>query len=270
MPLGPYTLDDSTEIELEDSTNTEPKPSRVSIDSPSNVHTANLRKRRFVTTKADDVQPDVEPRIKKRAPIYHDDVDGDDNDNNRAQTETQTNSNSRRSQIRKVPEVQRQVPEDVLAGDRSSRLDDTLVDHEDASRSFLEVYDSTFLKANDCVNIDLKAYDRVSTVKIPIDNSNTKFKAKLTLIKPKPTRSLNPTSHRTLTLKPTHALAGEAPLSRTRMDSAHFWRRTREAYDGSGALLLKMDEVPGGGVSAKIFTPGESCYGEKFGCVFLR
>ncbi|KAG6812049.1 hypothetical protein H0H92_004633 [Tricholoma furcatifolium] len=48
------------------------------------------------------------------------------------------------------------------------------------------------------------------------------------------------------------------------------WNRLRDSYSGAGPLTVKIAELVRPEINTKFFQPGESCFGEIFGCVFLR
>ena len=62
--------------------------------------------------------------------------------------------------------------------------------------------------------------------------------------------------------------ANESDYEAVRLQHALFWKRaTRE----SGPIVLIEDIVKTRvDVNAKMFVPGDSCYGEQFGCVLLK
>ncbi|KAG6832766.1 hypothetical protein H0H87_000419 [Tephrocybe sp. NHM501043] len=261
------------------------------LHSPSRTYAAIPRKRTFnagTRTMVDNSYKNLgDPRAKKRQRIHWDEVEGDFGESKKT-SKTRATIDCVVSKLKSAPDAPDQITRNCLRTEERQRqlkascLEDISASINDATATTLfedtsapNLEDPDFLMSMKPTTVDLRTLDACKLKNTSGSNLLlTKFKLKADAAlapKYKLTQSSNSTVYETLTL-PQSSASGETTLTLAEealsLSHAAFWRRTREAYNGSGPLILKIDDIVHARVNAKIFKRGESCYGEVFDCYY--
>ncbi|KAG6902356.1 hypothetical protein C0995_001153 [Termitomyces sp. Mi166 len=290
----------SSDTTLISASSTNLNKSKVDL-SPSDAHPDNPRKRSFDTSMVDDSYTDIDARIAKRARIHGQDSEEPSSGNkigNLNQAETKT------GKYVCLPESRRHRKEDGNHSGRSlcraEQWENLAHEQEYESPKLVETCNGGPLEAEasqTCFSPTSNLQAQISQkrrnsqdfriLKRPNEDSKNpagiKFPREPTFVTVAHMHTHSPTAigayglPTSLSLKPlvpatprTHPPPDD--YESIRKEHALFWKRaTAMATRESGPLVLKIGDVVKTriDVNAKMFVPGDSCYGQQFGLPLL-